>query len=176
MKIISQQISEVKIIVPDLFADFRGYISVPFDVTTATALDFHIVQINCGYSKKPYTLRGLHYQEAPLAQAKLVACLHGSIYNVAVDIRNGSSTFGQYVAEKQSADNQKLMYIPRGFAHGYLTLESNTLVQWCVDNDFCQEAGRCIRWDSCGIEWLGKAEEYIISDKDKKGVDIKELI
>lgn len=176
MKIIPQRIPEVKIILPDSFWDSRGYTSVPFDAKTAAELDFHIVQINHGFSTKPYTLRGLHYQKAPVAQAKLVACLQGSIYNVAVDIRKGSPTFGQYVAEKQSSDNRKLMYIPKGFAHGYLTLESNTSVQWCVDNDFCKEAAKCIRWDSCGIEWLGKEEEYIISDKDKNGMDIKTLI
>lgn len=111
-----------------LFKDFRGYTSVLFDVSVASDLDFHIVQINQGFSIKPYTLRGLHYQEEPHAQAKLVSCLYGSIYNVAVDIRPDSPTFGKYAAEILTTDNQKTMYISKDFAHGYLTLEPNTLI------------------------------------------------
>ena len=96
-----------------LFKDFRGYTSVLFDVSVASDLDFHIVQINQGFSIKPYTLRGLHYQEEPHAQAKLVSCLYGSIYNVAVDIRPDSPTFGKYAAEILTTDNQKTMYSKR---------------------------------------------------------------
>lgn len=165
-------LGQPKILTQQSFKDPRGYTSVLFDASVASDLDFHIVQINQGFSIKPYTLRGLHYQEEPHAQAKLVSCLHGSIYNVAVDIRPTSSTYGQYTAEILSAENQNMMYIPKGFAHGYLTLESNSLMQWCVDEDFCAEAAKCLRWDSVGIPWPGNAEEYVISDKDRNGVGI----
>lgn len=67
------------------------------------------------------------------------------------------------------------MYIPKGFAHGYLTLEPNTLMQWCVDEDFCAEAAKCLRWDSCGIDWLGNAEEYVISENNKNSIEIINL-
>ena len=167
--------TETKILISQSFKDFRGYTSVLYDASVASDLDFHIVQINQGFSIKLYTLRGLHYQEEPHAQAKLVSCLHGSIYNVAVDIRPTSSTYGQYTAEILSAENQNMMYIPKGFAHGYLTLEPNTLMQWCVDEDFCAEAAKCLRWDSCGIDWPGNVEEYVISEKDRNGLDLNSL-
>ena len=126
-----------KIITQEAYEDFRGFLSVPFDATTSAELDFQIHQINQGYSKNKFTLRGLHFQAQPHAQVKLVYCLHGSIYNVAVDIRPDSSAFGIYYAEFLSFENRKMMYIPKGFAHGYLTLEDDTLMQWCVDEDFC---------------------------------------
>ena len=110
------------------YEDFRGWLSVPLD----KEINFHVVQINQGYSRKKFTLRGLHYQEGEHAQAKLVSCLHGSIFNVAVDLRPGE-TYGHAYGVILSFENQKQMYIPRGFDHGYLTLEDDTLMQWCVD-------------------------------------------
>ena len=143
------------------FEDFRGWLSV-------SAEGFHVVQINQGFSKKAGTLRGLHFQEGEHAQAKMVSCLHGSIFNVAVDLRPGD-TFGYAYGEILSFENQKQMLIPRGFAHGYLTLEDNTLMQWYVDNDFCAEAARAVRYDS---DFIWKSEswpegEYIVSEKDR---------
>ena len=105
------------------FEDFRGWLSVLVD----SKVNFHVVQINQGYSRKKFTLRGLHYQEGEHAQAKLVSCLHGSIFNVAVDLRPGE-TFGHAYNAVLSFENRKQMYIPRGFAHGYLTLEDDTLM------------------------------------------------
>ena len=128
------------------------------------------------YSRKAFTLRGLHFQEGEHAQAKLVSCLHGSIFNVAVDIRPGD-TFGYAYGEILSFENQKQMLIPRGFAHGYLTLEDDTLMQWCVDNDFCGEAARAIRYDSDFI-WQTEpwpVREYILSEKDKNAIKLSEL-
>lgn len=147
------------------YEDFRGWLSVPLD----KEIDFCLVQINQGYSKKKFTLRG-YYQEGEhaQAQAKLVSCLNGKIFNVAVDLRPGE-TYGHAYGEILSFENQKQMYIPRGFAHGYLTLEDNTLMQWCVDNDFCAEAARAVRYDSDFI-WQTESwptGEYILSEKDR---------
>ena len=122
------------------FEDFRGWMSV-------SAEGFHVLQINQGFSKKAGTLRGLHFQEGEYVQTKLVSCLHGSIFNVAVDLRPGEN-YGHAYGEILSFENQKQMYIPRGFAHGYLTLEDDTLMQWCVDNDFCAAAAKAVRYDS----------------------------
>lgn len=159
--------------------DFRGYTAILYDRSVSEKLNFNLVQVNQGYSKLAFTLRGLHFQESPHEQAKLVQVLSGSIYNVAVDIRTESSTFGVYYAEELKAGDNKAVYIPRGFAHGYLTLEDNTLVQWCVDNDFCGEAARCLRFDDReirsmdgehGIQWPCEREKIILSEKDKNGL------
>lgn len=152
------------------FEDFRGYLAVPYD----QSISFNVRQINQGYSRKAFTLRGLHYQEGEHAQAKLVSCLRGSIFNVAVDLRPGE-TFGHAYSAVLSFENRKQMLIPRGFAHGYLTLEDDTLMQWCVDNDFCAEAARAVQYDSDFI-WEGESwpkAEYIISEKDRNSVRLE---
>ena len=154
------------------FEDFRGWLSVPVD----KSIDFHVLQINQGFNKKAGTLRGLHFQEGEHAQAKLVSCLHGSIFNVAVDIRPGG-TFGYAYGEILSFENQKQMLIPRGFAHGYLTLEDDTLMQWCVDDDFCAAAAKAVRYDS-EFNWKTNpwpVMEYILSEKDKSAKSLQEL-
>ena len=154
------------------FEDFRGWLSVPVD----RSINFQVVQINQGFSKKAGTLRGLHFQEGDHAQAKLVSCLHGSIFNVAVDLRPGD-TFGYAYSEILSFENQKQMLIPRGFAHGYLTLEDDTLMQWCVDNDFCVATAKAVRYDS-EFNWQTDpwpVMEYILSEKDKSAKSLQEL-
>lgn len=156
------------------FEDFRGWLSVPVD----RSLNFHVVQINQGFSRKAGTLRGLRFQEGECTQAKLVSCLHGSIFNVAVDLRPGD-TFGYAYGETLSFENQKQMLIPRGFAHGYLTLEDNTLMQWCVDNDFCGEAAKAVRFDDPDIKWQTVSwpkGEYILSYKDRNAMCLKEFL
>lgn len=170
-------LQEVKCRTIMAFDDFRGYTAVLWDAGIADELHFQAVQINQGFSNKPYTLRGLHYQKAPYEQAKLVSCLHGSIYSVAVDIRPASDSFGKYVAEILSAENRKVMYVPKGFAHGYLTLEPNTLMQWCVDADFCTEAAQCLRWDdvSVNISWPLGRRDPVISEKDRNGRNLMEI-
>ena len=161
------------IIETQYFEDFWGWLSVPVD----KSIDyFQVVQINQGFSKKAGTLRGLHFQEGKHAQAKLVSCLRGAIFNVAVDLRKGE-TFGHAYSAVLSFENRKQMYIPRGFSHGYLTLEDDTLMQWCVDNDFCGEAAKAVRYDSDFI-WEDEPwpeVEYIISEKDKRAKFLQEL-
>lgn len=105
-----------------------------------------------------------------------MSCLHGSIFNVAVDLRP-SETFGHAYSEVLSFENRKQMLIPRGFAHGYLTLEDDTLMRWCVDNDFCGEAAKAVQYDSDFI-WEGEPwpeAEYIISEKDRNAMKLKEV-
>lgn len=161
------------IIQSQYYEDFRGWLSVPVDRST----DFNVVQINQGFSRKAYTLRGLHYQEEPYAQAKLVSCLHGAIFNVAVDIRHGK-TFGYAYSEVLSFENHRQMLIPAGFAHGYLTLEDDTLMQWCVDCEFCGETARAIRYNDPDLIWQTKSwptGEYIISDKDRNAMSLSSV-
>lgn len=169
-------LNEVKIFTLDSFSDFRGTNTINFDNSVATEFFFCVAQINTGLSEKPFTLRGLHYQKSPHEQAKLVSCLHGAIFNVAVNIRKESPTYGRITTAILSSENHQSMYIPKGYAHGYLTLEPNTLMQWCVDVSFCNEAAQCLKWDSCGIDWPGNKDEYTISVKDKNGVDMSALV
>lgn len=145
--------------------DPRGYNAILYDESIASQLpdDFHIVQINQGFSKAQYTLRGLHYQLEPHAQAKLCYVLTGSVYNVALNLETGEAV-GEVLKPGTA------MFIPRGYAHGYLTLEDNTLFQWCVDNDFAPDSARVLRYDSCGVEWpIDDWSKVIISDKDRNG-------
>ena len=168
-------IGSPKILIIPTFEDFRGYLSVPYD--QSMGVDFQAKQINQGYSKKAFTLRGLHYQAGDAAQAKLVSCLRGSIFSVAMDLRPGD-TRGQAYSEILSWENRKMMYVPRGFAHGYLTLEDDTLMQWCVDNDFCAEAARAVRYDDPDIIWDGESwpkGDYIMSDKDRNAMKLKDV-
>ena len=120
-----------QVFIPPAFEDFRGYLSVPYD----RDVPFQVCQINQGYSREAFTLRGLHFQMGEYAQAKMVSCLHGSIFNVAVDLRPGKC-FGYSYSEVLSFENRKMMYIPKGFAHGYLTLEDDTLMQ-CSQEENC---------------------------------------
>ncbi len=169
----------IRIITINQFKDYRGSTDILFDTDLLNQLgiNFNIHQINQGHSYRANTLRGLHFQLHPYEQAKLVWCVHGSIYSVAVDIRPESSTFGAYVGEIFSVENQKVMYIPRGFAHGYLTLEDDTLMQWCVDNDFNGDSARALRYDDpdVGIVWPNNHESFILSEKDKHAMSLKEI-
>ncbi|AMP60758.1 dTDP-4-dehydrorhamnose 3,5-epimerase family protein [Enterococcus faecium] len=153
------------------FSDFRGYTAVALDNETlfSIGIEFHIKQINQGFSHNKYTMRGLHYQSGEHAQGKIVMCLHGEIMNIALDIRQGSSTYGCVYVNTLSESNGKCAYIPRGYAHGYLTMEDNTLVQWCVDNDFNSNAAKCISYESVDIEWPVSRQCFVISEKDKNG-------
>lgn len=123
-------------------------------------------------------MRGLHYQDEPYSQAKLVSSLHGVIFSVAVDIRPGES-FGYAYGYVLSFENQKQMRIPRGFAHGYLTLKDDTLMQWCVDNHFCSGAARAVYYNDPGLIWQTESwpkGEYILSEKDKNAAYLRRVI
>ncbi len=163
----------------DVYSDVRGYTSVSLEIDSARkfGINFDVCQINHGYSYKANTMRGLHYQSFPYEQAKLVNCLRGSIYSVGVDLRKESDTFGQYVGEIISHENRKIMYIPKGFAHGYLTLEDDVLMQWCIDGEFKKEAACVLRYDDpdVGIEWPKLNDKLIISDKDIEGMELKRI-
>ena len=131
------------------------------------------VQDNCSMSAKKGTLRGLHFQNNPMAQAKLVRCTKGAVIDVAVDIRKGSPTYKQWVSVELSAENKRQFYIPRGFAHGFLTLTDDVEFEYKVDNLYSKECDRGIRYDdpSIGVDWgaLLNGIEPILSEKDMNG-------
>lgn len=130
-------------------------------------LNSAIAQCNVSFNEKAGTLRGLHYQAEPHAEAKLVRCTQGSLYDVVVDLRPGSSTYKQWLGVTLSSANRHMLYIPKGFAHGFLTLEDKTEIFYQMSEFYYPELSRGVRWDdpAFGIAWPGKVE--VISDRDR---------
>ena len=162
-------IPEVKIVEPRVFADDRGFFFEALNVLTLekNGISFTPIQENCAYSLKKGTIRGLHFQNNPMAQAKLVRCTVGRVMDYAIDLRKDSPTYLNYVAVELSAENKRQLYIPRGFAHGVISLEDNTTIEYFADNPYSPENDRSIRYDDpqIGIQW--PVAELILSDKDK---------
>lgn len=177
MKIIATPISGLFVLEPKVFEDSRGYFYESYNQQTfeKAGINNHFVQDNQSKSNKG-VLRGLHYQLEPFAQAKLVRVISGSVYDVAVDIRKGSPTFGQWFGEILSAENKKQMFIPRGFAHGFLVLEDNTEFFYKCDNFYSKEHDRGIKFDdpAITINWNFPMEELILSEKDKNAPLLKD--
>ncbi|CKF56169.1 sugar biosynthesis protein [Streptococcus pneumoniae] len=138
-------------------------------------IDLQFVQDNQSFSATKGTLRGLHYQLNPKAQTKLVRCTRGSIFDVAVDIRKGSPTYGQWFGIELSAENKKQLLIPKGFAHGFMTLTDDVEVQYKVDELYAPECDRGIIWNDAevGIEWPMEIQP-VLSEKDEKAPSLKE--
>lgn len=169
MKIIETNLPDVKLIQRNVFYDERGYFFESYNEESFNRLikDVSFVQDNISSSKKG-VLRGLHYQLPPFAQSKLVHVLKGKVLDVAVDIRKNSITFGQFVIQELSDENNLGMFIPRGFAHGYLALTDDVIFQYKVDNFYSKacESGIIYNDSTLNIPWPEK-ENLIISDKDK---------
>lgn len=158
-------------IVPKRFADERGFFSEVWndEMRRLTGLDHGFVQDNHSLSVNSGVLRGLHYQLPPAAQAKLVRVTRGAIYDVVVDIRRSSPTFGCWQGLEVSAERWNQLFVPEGFAHGFVTLEPNTEVQYKVSADYSPEHERAVRFDdpALGIAWPLRGDRLILSDKDK---------
>lgn len=170
MKIIKTRLPEVVILEPQVFGDNRGYFMESYNkkVFEELGLSFHFVQDNQSLSKDPGTIRGLHFQLNPKAQTKLVRCVKGAIYDVAVDIRKGSPTYGEWVGVILSEYNHRQLLIPKGFAHGFCTLVPDTIVHYKVDEFYAPETDAGIIWNDpeIGIAWPTSAP--ILSERDKK--------
>ena len=172
MQIEVLSIPDVKLITPRRFADSRGFFSETFNERTwsEAGLTAHFVQDNHAYSLEKGVVRGLHFQLAPASQGKLVRVARGAILDVAVDIRRGSPTFGHHVSAIISAENWTQIWVPPGFAHGYVTLEEHSEVIYKVTNLYAPALDRGIRWNdpALAIDWGISAEAAILSDKDAK--------
>ena len=172
MQIIETEIPGVKVLVPKKFGDHRGFFSEVFSRKSAAAagIEVDFIQDNHSLSAEKGVVRGLHYQIAPKAQDKLVRVIRGAILDVAVDIRRSSPTFGKHVAVVLSAENWKQLFVPVGFAHGFVTLEPNTEVLYKVSNDYSPNHERGIRWNdpALGIAWAITEEAAVLSEKDRK--------
>ena len=170
MNYIQTEIDGPQIIEPRVFGDRRGYFFESFSMRdfAAHAGDVEFVQDNESFSAKRGVLRGLHFQKGDKAQAKLIRVVRGRVLDVAVDIRPGSPTFGKYVSVELSGENKRQFFIPRGFAHGFLVLENDTVFVYKCDNYYAPEAEGSYRWNDpyFGIDWGVSPEEVILSDKD----------
>ena len=164
------EIPDVILIVPDLFEDNRGYFFESYNLQQFEegVGDVHFLQDN--ESRSAYgVLRGLHYQLAPFEQAKLVRVVEGTVLDVAVDIRDGSPTYGQHVAFELSGENRHQLYIPKGFAHGFITLSETAIFQYKVDNYYSEDCESGIRFDDplLEIDWRNDPEDIILTPKDR---------
>ena len=171
MEVIETEIHGVKIVVPKVFRDGRGYFVETYNAARykAAGIPADFVQDNESCSSKG-VVRGLHWQAAPHTQAKLMRVIRGAVFDVAVDIRKGSPTFGKHVSVTLSAENGRQLYIPRGFAHGFIVLEDDTLFSYKCDDIYCPEAERGLRFDdpALGIEWPDIGVETRLSEKDRR--------
>ncbi len=171
MKIIETPIEGLLVIEPDVFNDARGYFTETYNAEryAAAGITAEFVQDNMSASSYG-VVRGLHFQRPPYTQAKLVSCVVGRVYDVAVDMRKGSPTYGQHFGVELSADNHKQFYIPRGFAHGFSVLSEKAIFTYKCDNLYHPEVdgGILLSDASLGIDWQVPAEAMIISDKDTK--------
>lgn len=168
MKIIETELKDVMIVEPQIFGDHRGWFTETYSKLkfAEQAIDIEFIQDNHSFSAQKGTLRGLHFQLAPKAQTKLVRCTKGKILDVAVDLRRDSSNYLKWVAVELTEENKRQLLVPKGFAHGFVTLTDNVEVQYKVDEYYSPECDRSIRYDDpdIGVNW-GDTEP-VLSAKD----------
>lgn len=176
MEKIQTKLEGVYVLEPKVFGDHRGYFMETFSerVFSELGLNTRFVQDNESFTAQKGTLRGLHFQKNPMAQTKIVRVLSGAVLDVAVDLRKCSPTYLQWEAVELSAENKRMFYIPRGFAHGFLTLTDNVTFVYKVDNLYAPDCDRSIRFDdpAIGVRWGISAP--ILSQKDKNAPLLKD--
>lgn len=161
----------VKLIKRDKFQDYRGYYSEIYSTRTLleNGIVFNCVQDNEAFSAKKGTVRGIHFQNNPFSQAKMLRCVKGKVFDVAVDLRKESKTYGKYVSVILEEGDDTFIYIPKGFGHLAVSLVDNTTINYKVDNLYDKHSERSIRYDdkSIGIVFPNDLENFIVSEKDK---------
>ena len=178
MEVIATDIPDVKIVIPVIHKDARGYFAETYNEEryVKAGITARFVQDNESCSSRG-VLRGLHWQAGEHCQAKLVRVIRGAVWDVAVDIRKGSPTFGRHVSVVLTGENKRQFYIPRGFAHGFIVLEDDTLFSYKCDNLYCPEADRGMLFSdpALGIEWPEVDAKIELSDKDRKHPLLKDI-
>lgn len=174
MKVTPLAIADVLLLEPKVFADARGFFYESFNAQAfraASGLDVHFVQDNHSRSMRG-VLRGLHYQLPPKAQGKLVRAVVGEVFDVAVDLRARSPSYGQWVGQILSAENKRQLWIPPGFAHGFLVLSAEAEFLYKTTDYYAPECERCLRWDDAGlaIDWPLDGQAPLVSAKDGQGL------
>ena len=177
MEIIKTNIEGVVIIEPRIFKDDRGYFFESFSQREFEEKVCKTTFVQDNESKSSYgVLRGLHFQKPPFAQSKLVRVIKGAVLDVAVDIRKGSLTFGQYVSVELTGENHRQFFIPRGFAHGFSVLSAEVIFQYKCDNFYSPQSEGAIAWNDpdLNIDWRIPAEKVVLSEKDSKHPRLKD--
>ncbi len=176
MNAIKTELEGVLIIEPDVFSDHRGWFMESWSKKKYEDLGINVefVQDNESFTAKKGTLRGLHFQMDPMAQSKIVRVVKGAVLDVAVDLRKNSPTYLKWISVELSEDNKRQFFIPRGFAHGFVTLTDNVQFVYKCDNFYSKECDRSIRFDDpeIGVEW--GITDPIVSDKDKNAPLLKD--
>ncbi|WP_430817672.1 dTDP-4-dehydrorhamnose 3,5-epimerase [Carboxylicivirga sp. RSCT41] len=177
MEFIQTEIEGLTIIKPQIFGDNRGYFLEAYnhDKFKQHIGDVNFIQVN--ESKSSYgVLRGLHFQRPPYTQAKLVRCIEGKVLDVAVDLRKDSPTYGQHQSFELSGDNKYQLFVPKGFAHGFIVLSETAIFSYMVDNQYAPDYDSGIAWNDKDIEidWKLSYEEIVLSEKDKVLKSLKE--
>lgn len=171
MQIAPTRLPDVVMLTPARFGDHRGFFSESWNRRVLERAGLHLpdfVQDNHSLSRRAGTVRGLHFQAPPHAQGKLVRCGRGRLFDVAVDIRAGSPTYGQWVGAELSGENGRQLWIPAGFLHGFMTLEPDTEIVYKCTDHYAPDSDGAVRWDSCGIDWPLAGLDPVISDKDAR--------
>ena len=179
MKVIETPIPGVVIIEPRIFGDDRGYFFESFSQREFEEKIGHVNFVQDNESMSSYgVMRGLHFQRPPFTQAKLVRCVRGKVIDVAVDIRNGSPTYGKHVAVELTEDNHRQFFIPKGFAHGFAVLSETAVFQYKCDEFYHPESegGVSILDDSLGIDWNIDIARAVLSDKDTRYPALKDFV
>lgn len=177
MEVIKTNIEGVVIIEPRIFKDDRGYFFESFSQREFEEKVCKTTFVQDNESKSSYgVLRGLHFQKPPFAQSKLVRVIKGTVLDVAVDIRKGSPTFGQYVSVELTGENHRQFFIPRGFAHGFSVLSEEVIFQYKCDNFYSPQSEGAIAWNDpdLNIDWRIPAEKVVLSEKDSKHPRLKD--
>ncbi|WP_317896684.1 dTDP-4-dehydrorhamnose 3,5-epimerase [Aurantibacillus circumpalustris] len=177
MEVIETKLKGLLVLQPKVFEDARGYFFESYNANLFknAGLDLNFVQDNQSLSQKG-VLRGLHFQNNPWAQGKLVRVINGSVFDAAVDIRKSSPTYGQWFGMELNEKNKTMMYIPPGFAHGFATLEDNTIFSYKCTNFYNKASEDCLLWNdpTIGIDW--KLQNPLLSEKDLQGKLIKDFV
>lgn len=169
MKSEKTKLRGVLVLKPIRLGDRRGFFSESWNKQRMLdhGIDIDFVQDNHSLSAQVGTVRGLHFQSPPHAQDKLVRCGRGRLFDVAVDIRKGSPTYGQWVGEELSFENGRQLLVPKGFLHGFMTLEPDTEIIYKCSDYYAPKCDGAVRWDSCGIDWPLNVAAPVLSEKDK---------
>ena len=174
LKVLKTKLESVLLIEPTVFEDARGWLMEAYNKIKLPKVICDFVQDNHSYSAVKGTLRGIHFQRPPMAQAKMVRCIKGSILDFAVDLRPDSETFKQWICVELSAENKKQLFIPRGFGHAFVTLEDNTEIVYKVDNYYSPKHDAAILWSDPELAIIWGVDSPILSDKDRRAPLLRE--